>query len=75
MTEIWNDGAYRKVIKRELSRGGFKYYITDLENSIEIYEDDMLSMCKAVINNARPTYDDICTNCGLTRDECTCLGQ
>lgn len=52
MTVVWTDNFYRKVVKHSLTNGGYKYYIIFDEDEIEIYDDDMLEMCRDVIQDA-----------------------
>jgi len=47
---IWSDGFYRKVIKRPTPRGT-KYNIIFCGEDIEIYDDDMLDMCRTVLKD------------------------
>lgn len=61
MTVVWEDFS-RKVFKEKSHSSGFKYWIWDDNTNEEIilYLEDMLAMCRAVIEDAeRELTDDM----------------
>ena len=71
-TEIWNDGLYRKVNKYLLVDGTHKYHIIFLDDVIDIYEEDMLNMCQAILDDAKNEREQTpeIAPCPFCQNEC-----